>query len=121
MLDYIMGYYRFLYMSNIKNNTTEGETMREFEKNISVNVIATFEIDKDNEQQDIFDIKHIWKIALKDKKHLVNYIKRQLDPNRKLVKLSLCWSCSKHMVNKYPCIKESIFKDNGKYLFGSWA
>ena len=27
MLDYIMGYYRFLYMSNIKNNITEGETM----------------------------------------------------------------------------------------------
>ena len=27
MLDYIMGYYRFLYMSNIKNNTTEGITM----------------------------------------------------------------------------------------------
>jgi len=51
----------------------------------------------------------------------MNYIKRQLDPNRKLVKLSLCWSCSKHMVNKYPCIKESIFKDNGKYFFGSWA
>ena len=58
---------------------------------------------------------------LRDKKHLMNYIKRQLDPNRKLVKLSLCWSCSKHMVNKYPCIKESIFKDNGKYFFGSWA
>ena len=95
--------------------------MRKFEKNISVNVIATFEIDKNNNQQDIFDIKHIWKIALKDKKHLMNYIKRQLDPNRKLVKLSLCWSCSKYMINKYPCIKESIFKDNGKYFFGSLA
>ena len=95
--------------------------MREFEKNISLNVIATFEIDKYNEQQEIFDIKHIWKIALKNKKHLITYIKRQLDPHRKLVKLSLCWNCSKHMVNKYPCIKESIFKDNGKYLFGRWA
>ena len=94
--------------------------MREFEKNISVNVIATFEIDKYNEQQDIFDIKHIWKIALRDKKHLMNYIKRQLDPNRKLVKLHILQK-PKHMVNKYPCIKESIFKDNGKYLFGSWA
>ena len=51
----------------------------------------------------------------------MSYIKRQFDPHRKLVKLSLCWSCSKHMVNKYPTIKESIFKDNGKYLFGSWA
>ena len=27
MLDYIMGYYRFLYMSNIKNKSTESETM----------------------------------------------------------------------------------------------
>ncbi len=78
--------------------------MREFEKNISVNVIATFYLDQYNEQQEIFDIKHIWKIALKDKKHLMNYIKRQLDPHRKLVKLSLCWSCSKYMVNKYSCI-----------------
>ena len=48
--------------------------MREFEKNISVNVIATFEWDKYNEQQEIFDIKYIWKIALKDKKHLINYM-----------------------------------------------
>ena len=27
MLDYIIGYYRFLYMSNIKNKTTECVTM----------------------------------------------------------------------------------------------
>ena len=38
--------------------------MREFEKNISVNVIATFEWDKYNEQQEIFDIKYIWKVLL---------------------------------------------------------
>mgnify|MGYP000318292568 FL=1 len=95
--------------------------MREFEKNISVNVIATFYWDEFNEQQEILDLKHIWKIVLKDKKSLMSYIKRQFDPHRKLVKLSLCWSCSKHMVNKYPTIKESIFKDNGKYLFGRWA
>jgi len=69
--------------------------MREFEKNISVNVIATFYLDQYNEQQEIFDIKHIWKIALKDKKHLMNYIKRQRDTHRTLVKVSLCWSCSK--------------------------
>jgi len=95
--------------------------MREFEKNISLNVIATFEWDKYNEQQEIIDLKFVWKEALKNKKHLLNYIKRQFDPHRKLVKLSLCWSCSKYMVNKYSCIKESIFKDNGKYYFGSWA
>ena len=106
----------------MRSETKKGEEkMKEFEKNISVNVIATYEIDKNNNQQDIFDIKYIWKIALKDKKHLLNYIKRQLDPNRKLVKLSLCWTCSKYMINKYPCIKESIYKDRGKYLFGSWA
>ena len=33
--------------------------MREYEKNVSVNVIATFYIDEYNDQQDIFDLKFI--------------------------------------------------------------
>ena len=45
--------------------------MREFEKNISLNVIATFEWDKYNEQQEIIDLKFVWKEALKNKKHVV--------------------------------------------------
>jgi len=94
--------------------------MREYEKNVSVNVIATFYIDEYNDQQDIFDLKFMWKKALKSKKHLMTYIKRQLDPNRKLRKLSLCWSCSKYMVDKYPCIKDSI-NNNGKYFFGNYS
>ena len=61
------------------------------------------------------------KKVLKSKKSLIEYIKLQLDPQRELVKLSLCWNCSEDIVNQYPTIKKSIFKDNGKYFFGSWA
>ena len=39
MLDYIMGYYRFLYMSNIKNNTTEGETMNDLNETMDEAII----------------------------------------------------------------------------------
>ena len=39
MLDYIMGYYRFLYMSNIKNNTTEGITMNDLNETMDEAII----------------------------------------------------------------------------------
>ena len=90
-------------------------------KNLSINVIATFELGEYEEQQEIFDIKFLTKKVLKSKKSLIDYIKLQLDPHRELVKLSLCWNCSEDIVNQYPTIKKSIFKDNGKYFFGSWA
>ena len=92
-----------------------------FVKNLSINVIATFELREYEEQQEIFDIKFLTKKVLKSKKSLIEYIKVQLDPQRELVKLSLCWNCSEDIVNQYPTIKKSIFKDNGKYFFGSWA
>jgi len=92
-----------------------------FVKNLSINVIATFELGEYEEQQEIFDIKCLTKKVLKSKKSLIDYIKLQLDPHRELVKLSLCWNCSEDIVNQYPTIKKSIFKDNGKYFFGSWA
>ena len=92
-----------------------------FIKNLSINVIATFELGEYEEQQEIFDIKFLTKKVLKSKKSLIEYIKLQLDPHRELVKLSLCWNCSEDIVNQYPTIKKSIFKDNGKYFFGSWA
>jgi hypothetical protein len=92
-----------------------------FVKNLSINVIATFELGEYEEQQEIFDIKFLTKKVLKSKKSLIDYIKLQLDPHRELVKLSLCWNCSEDIVNQYPTIKKSIFKDNGKYFFGSWA
>jgi hypothetical protein len=91
-----------------------------FVKGLSINVIATFE-DEHKEPQDIFDVRFITKECLKNKKSLIDYIKLQLDPHRQLVKLSLCWCCDDKIVNKYPTIKKSIFKDNGKYYFGSWA
>jgi hypothetical protein len=83
------------------------ETM--FVKNLSINVIATFE-DEHKEPQDIFDLSFITKDCLKNTKSLIDYIK-----------LSLCWYCDEEIVNKYPTIKKSISEDNGKYYFGSWA
>jgi len=87
-----------------------------FVKGLNINVIATFELDKYQESQDIFDLKFIHKNILKSKKTLLDYIKLQLDPNRKLVKLSLCWVCSKEIVDKYKVIQRSI-KQNAKYYF----
>tara|TARA_R100000995_G_scaffold69895_1_gene38478 strand:+ start:202 stop:483 length:282 start_codon:yes stop_codon:yes gene_type:complete len=92
-----------------------------FVKNLSINVIATFELGEYEDSQEIFDIKFLTKKVLKSKKSLIDYIKLQLDPHRELVKLSLCWNCNEDIVNQYPTIKKSIFKDNGKYFFGSWA
>ena len=92
-----------------------------FVKNLSINVIATFELGEYEDSQEIFDIKFLTKKVLKSKKSLIDYIKLQLDPHSELVKLSLCWNCSEDIVNQYPTIKKSIFKDNGKYFFGSWA
>ena len=53
MLDYIMGYYRFLYMSNIKNKSTKGKTMTklhhtEYKKNYKNYILGTIETDNDD-------------------------------------------------------------------------
>ena len=83
------------------------ETM--FVKNLSINVIATFE-DEHKEPQDIFNLSFITKDCLKNTKSLIDYIKLQLDPHRQLVKLSLCWYCDEEIVNKYPTIKKVFLK-----------
>ena len=63
MLDYIMGYYRFLYMSNIKNNTTEGETMTKINDPFGFNKAINFKVLDDpkvlNEVAKMFDIEPI--------------------------------------------------------------
>ena len=86
-----------------------------FVKDLSINVIATFELDKYQESQDIFDLKFIHKNTLKSKKTLLDYIKEQLH-HKDLVKLSLCWECPKEVVDKFKVIQESI-KQNAKYYF----
>ena len=86
-----------------------------FSHNVKLDVIATY----DNNKQEMFTLQKLPTKVLNNHKALVNYLKAMC--NKDLLKLSLCWICSKYMVNKYSCIKESIFKDNGKYYFGSWA
>ncbi len=86
-----------------------------FVDNLKLDVIATY---NDNEQE-MFKLHKIKKDNLDCEGELLDLIKGRLDysHHENLVKLSLCWECPK----EYSCIKESIFKDNGKYFFGSWA
>ena len=86
-----------------------------FVNDLKLEVIATYET---NEQE--FFICGVWESAIKSEKKLIDYIKEQLiNAERKekdLVKLSLCWECSKEIVDKYKTIQKSISK-NGKYFF----
>ena len=81
-----------------------------FVDNLKVDVIATYE----NHEQDHFNCG-VWESAIKSEKKLIDYIKEQLR-HKDLVKLSLCWECSKEVVNKYKTIQDSIEK-NAKYYF----
>ena len=81
-----------------------------FVDNLKVDVIATYE----NLEQDHFNCC-VWECAIKSEKKLIDYIKEQLR-HKDLVKLSLCWECSKEVVNKYKTIQDSIEK-NAKYYF----
>ena len=82
-----------------------------FVDNFIVDVIATYE----NHEQDHFNCG-VWESAIKSEKKLINYIKRHLLRDKNLVKLSLCWECSKEVVDKYKTIQDSI-KKNAKYYF----
>ena len=82
-----------------------------FVDNLKVDVIATYE----NHEQDHFNCG-VWESAIKSEKKLNNYIKRHLLRDKNLVKLSLCWECSKEVVDKYKTIQDSI-KKNAKYYF----
>ena len=81
-----------------------------FVDNLKVDVIATY----GNHEQDHFNCG-VWESAIKSEKKLIDYIKEQLR-HKDLVKLSLCWECSKEVVNKYKTIQDSIEK-NAKYYF----
>ena len=81
-----------------------------FVDNLKVDVIATYE----NHEQDHFNCG-VWESAIKSEKKLIDYIKKQLR-HKDLVKLSLCWECSKEVVDKYKTIQDSIEK-NAKYYF----
>ena len=82
-----------------------------FVDNLKVDVIATYE----NHEQDHFNCG-VWESAIKSEKKLINYIKRHLLRDKNLVKLSLCWECSKEVFDKYKTIQDSI-KKNSKYYF----
>ena len=71
-----------------------------FVDNLKVDVIATYE----NHEQDHFNCG-VWESAIKSEKKLIDYIKEQLR-HKDLVKLSLCWECSKEVVNKYKTIRK---------------
>jgi len=81
-----------------------------FVNDLRLEVIATYET---NEQE--FFTCGVWESAIKSEKKLINYIKEQLS-HKDLIKLSLCWICSKNVVDKYKTIQKSISK-NGKYFF----
>ena len=81
-----------------------------FVNDLRLEVIATY---KTNEQE--FFTCGVWESAIKSEKKLINYIKEQLN-HKDLIKLSLCWICSKNVVDKYKTIQKSISK-NGKYFF----
>ena len=81
-----------------------------FVDNLKVDVIATYE----NHEQDHFNCG-VWESAIKSEKKLIDYIKEQLR-HKDLVKLSLCWECSKEVVDKYKTIQDSI-KKYAKYYF----
>jgi len=89
--------------------------------NLRLDIIATFK----NKEQDHFSCA-IPNNVMENKSNLLDYIKEQLlhpngdstikELNKALVKLSLCWECSKKVVDKYKVIQESI-EQNGKYYF----
>ena len=92
--------------------------------NIRIDVIATYDniINKkkcSHFDQDWFECG-ISQKALKSEKTLINYIKKQLRNKKDLVKISLCFICSKEMVEKYPSVKKIINERNGKFYFNNW-
>ena len=83
-------------------------------KNLELDIIATY---RDNNHQDHFKINSLDKSILKNVGSLIDFIKKQCDLDKGLLKLSLCWICSKKTVEKHKTIKESIERYNGKFYF----
>tara|TARA_R100001163_G_C5066676_1_gene205265 strand:- start:2097 stop:2375 length:279 start_codon:yes stop_codon:yes gene_type:complete len=86
-----------------------------FDTNLRIDVIATY----NHIEQDFFNCG-IWERALKNEKTLISYIKKQLRHKKDLVKISLCFICSKEIVEKYPTVKKIINERNGKFYFNNW-
>ena len=86
-----------------------------FVNNIRLDVIATY---KGDLEQEHFEWA-VTKKSLKNEKTLLDYIAKQLEHKKDLVKLSLCWICGDEIVKKYKTIRNSI-KKNAKYYFNGY-
>ena len=90
MLDYIIGYYRFLYMSNIKNNTTEGITM------------TKYIYDKDSFDNSLEVLNYPWGFRLKTKRRTwIETNKNQGD--------RVCYSTLNPKTEKWCAVKKSTY------------
>jgi hypothetical protein len=90
--------------------------MNKFVKKIKLDVIATNEY----QEQEFFTLKFLTEEVLSSEKNLLDYVLKQLKDKTDLMKLSLCWTCSEEIVNKYKTIQDSIEK-NAKYYFEKGA
>ena len=89
-------------------------------KDLKLEVIATynnFHEDLDGSQE-LFLLQFLTEDVLKSEKSLINYIKKQLNHKKDLVKLSLCWVSKdiKNLKKKYKTIQQSV-DNNAKYYF----
>ena len=85
-----------------------------FDTNLRIDVIATYNYF----DQDWFNCG-VSEKSLKNEKTLINYIKKQLKNKKNLVKISLCFICSKEIVEKYPTVKKIINERKGKFYFNN--
>jgi hypothetical protein len=99
------------FLINQANEKKQKGKIIMFVNDLRLEIIATYET---NEQE--FFTCGVWESAIKSEKKLINYIKKHLLKDKDLIKLSLCWICSKNVVDKYKTIQKSISK-NGKYFF----
>ena len=90
-----------------------------FLKTIKLDVIATYNPCSDFDQEH-FTLRFLTEETLSSEEKLLDYIFKQLESKKDLVKLSLCWACSDETVKKYKTVEDSI-KKNAKYFFGDWS
>ena len=97
-------------------NINKGNIM--FLKTIKLDVIATYNPCSDFDQEH-FTLRFLTEETLSSEEKLLDYIFKQLESKKDLVKLSLCWICNEETVKKYKTIKNSI-KKNAKYYFNGY-
>ena len=81
-----------------------------FVNDLRLEVIATYET---NEQE--FFTCGVWESAIKSEK-LINYRSKLILNHKDLIKLSLCWICSKNVVDKYKTIQKVFLKMENIFL-----